>query len=58
MIFSWPDMKSQVKSFVNNCNICEQAKVEWVKYPGMLLALLVPEQAWHVVSMDFISGLP
>ena len=38
--------------------MCQQAKVEHVKLPGLLQPLPVPDQAWYVVSLDFIEGLP
>jgi transposase InsO family protein len=56
--FAWPGMKKHIHEFVSSCQICQQAKPERVKYPGLLLPLPVPEQAWQTVSMDFISGLP
>lgn len=40
------------------CSVCKQAKVEHVKYPGLLQPLPVPEHAWQIISMDFIEGLP
>jgi hypothetical protein len=51
-------MKRQIKDFVSTCLVCQQAKPERGKYPGLLLPLPIPDQAWKVVSMDFISGLP
>jgi hypothetical protein len=56
--FAWPGMKHQIREFVQGCQICQQAKPERVKYPGLLLPLPVPKQAWQTVSLDFISGLP
>jgi hypothetical protein len=56
--FAWLGMKQQVHDFVRACQICQQAKPERTKYPGLLLPLPIPENAWQVVSMDFISGLP
>lgn len=32
--------------------------MEHTRLPGMLQPLPVPEQAWQVVSLDFIEGLP
>ena len=56
--FAWPGMKHQIREFVQGCQIYQQAKPERVKYPGLLLPLPVPKQAWQTVSLDFISGLP
>lgn len=51
-------MKSVVAKFVQECEICQHAKVEHIKQPGLLQPLDVPNQAWQVVYMDFIEGLP
>jgi hypothetical protein len=57
-LFYWPHMKNTIKSFVEACSICQQAKAEHIPYPGLLQPLPVPDQAWKVVTMDFIEGLP
>lgn len=57
-LFAWFGMKKQVQSQLKQCQICIQAKPERVKYPGLLQPLLVPDGVWHVISMDFIEGLP
>ncbi|KAK1651077.1 hypothetical protein QYE76_068882 [Lolium multiflorum] len=56
--FAWPKMKAQIKEFVQTCMICQQAKPERVKYPGLLEPLPTPDGAWKMVTMDFIEGLP
>jgi hypothetical protein len=50
-------MKSDIKAFAASCSTCLQAKLDRIKYPG-LLPLPVPNESWQVVSMDFIEGLP
>ena len=35
-LFAWPKMKHTIKSFVEQCTVCQQAKVEHVKSPGLL----------------------
>lgn len=51
-------MKKQIQGFVAACVVCQQAKTERVPYPGLLQPLAVPEQAWQVITMDFIEGRP
>lgn len=50
-------MKHTIRTFVQERSICQQAKSEHVKLPGLLEPLPVPTQAWAVISMDFIEGL-
>lgn len=57
-LFAWTKMKQEIKTFVSQCSVCQQAKTERVAYPGLLTPLPVPEGAWQVVSLDFIEGLP
>ena len=57
-LFAWPSMKKMTKVFVQQCQICLQAKPDRAKYPGLLQPLPVPDGAWQVVSLDFIEGLP
>lgn len=56
--FFWPSMKSDVTTFVKECDTCQQNKHETVAYPGLLQPLPVPEAPWTDISMDFIEGLP
>jgi hypothetical protein len=51
-------MKEYIRTFIQQCAVCQQAKVEHVKTPGLLQPLPVPSLPWTVVSMDFIEGLP
>lgn len=49
-LFAWPKMKMQVKSFVQSCLVCQQAKPERIKYPGLLQPLPTPDEAWETVT--------
>jgi hypothetical protein len=51
-------MKKQIQDFVAAYVVCQQAKTERVPYPRLLQPLAVPGQAWQVITMDFIEGLP
>lgn len=57
-LFVWPGMKKQVKHLVQTCQVCQQAKPERIKYPGLLEPLGVPKRPWQHIAMDFIEGLP
>ena len=57
-LFSWPQMKNDVHQFVQQCQVCQQAKSEHIKVPGLLQPLPIPEQAWQIVCMNFVEGLP
>jgi hypothetical protein len=51
-------MKLVVKTFVKQCQICQQVKHELCKYPGLILPLPIPKKTWSDISMDFIEALP
>jgi hypothetical protein len=38
--------------------VCQKAKSEHSRLPGLLQPLPIPTQAWQIVSLDFIDGLP
>jgi hypothetical protein len=56
--FYWKGLKSDVMLFVQQCQICQQAKSERVHPAGLLQPLPVPRGAWEEITMDFIEGLP
>lgn len=56
--FSWPGMKASVQAFVRSCTVCQQAKQDCTRYPGLLQPLPVPVGSWEMVSLDFVEGLP
>lgn len=57
-LFAWPRMKKMIQQWTKDCAICQQAKLDLAKYPGLLQPLPIPEGAWQIVSLDFIEGLP
>ena len=56
--FAWKGMNTAVHHFISASSICQQAKPDRSKLPGLLQPLLVPDHAWKVISLDFIEGLP
>jgi hypothetical protein len=57
-LFAWCGMNTAVRDFVSSCHICQQAKPDRSKLPGLHQPLPVPDRAWQVINMDFIKGLP
>ncbi|WVZ88887.1 hypothetical protein U9M48_035354 [Paspalum notatum var. saurae] len=57
-MFAWHGMKNDVHEFVQTCVICQKAKPDRAKLPGLLAPLPVPANAWQVISLDFVEGLP
>ena len=57
-LFFWPSTKKQIQKFVGAWKICQQAKTDRVACPWLLQPLVVPYQAWQVVTLDFIEWLP
>lgn len=57
-LFAWPQLKQTVDDFVRQCSVCQQAKSEHTKLPGLLEPLQAPTEAWQLITMDFIEGLP
>jgi hypothetical protein len=57
-LFYWQGMKQQVHKFLQECIICQRAKPDRARDPGLLEPLPVPDQFWQMISMDFVEGLP
>nr|KYP71832.1 Transposon Ty3-I Gag-Pol polyprotein [Cajanus cajan] len=56
--FYWPGMHQDIKSYVQQCLICQQAKSSTTLPAGLLQPLPIPQQIWDDLAMDFIVGLP
>ena len=54
----WKGMKSDVKSHIKCCEMCQRIKVDTSKPVGLLLPLPIPVKPWVDISMDFVEGLP
>jgi predicted metal-dependent hydrolase len=44
-LFCWKELRKLVDSFVRQCSICQQAKHENCKTPGLLSPLLIPQSS-------------
>nr|KYP45011.1 Transposon Ty3-I Gag-Pol polyprotein [Cajanus cajan] len=55
--FYWKGMHQDIKRYVQQCLICQQAKVATTLPVGLLQPLPIPDQIWEDLAMDFIMGL-
>lgn len=56
--FYWEGLKKDVKAYVQQYKVCQRSKSENTAPAGLLQPLLIPDNIWEEISMDFISGLP
>ena len=57
-LFHWVGLKKQVADWVQQCQVCQQAKHERTVSGGLLQPLPVPHRPWKDITTDFIDGLP
>jgi hypothetical protein len=53
-----PSAHRRVREFVHGCSVCQRNKMEHLHSTGLLQPLLVPDQVWSDISMDFVEGFP
>ena len=52
----WPKLAGDVHAVISRCGTCRKAKGQF--HQGLYLPLLVLDQPWQDVNMDFIVALP
>ncbi|GJU90027.1 putative reverse transcriptase domain-containing protein [Tanacetum coccineum] len=57
-LYSWPNMKADIATYVSKCLTCAKVKVEHQKPPGLLQQPEIPVWKWERITMDFVSGFP
>jgi hypothetical protein len=57
-MFYWLDMKKDVKHFVRTCVKCQNSKSIYKKKYGLYKPLLISNESWENVSMNFMMQLP
>lgn len=56
--YYWPKMLDYVERWIQNCHTCTRTTTSRESRQGVLKPLLIPNQAWQDISMDFITHLP
>jgi hypothetical protein len=55
--YFWPGMSSNIRQFIQNCDVCGRTK-PWRELKRRLLWLLpLPDRIWKEISMDFVTDL-
>jgi len=54
----WPELKEDVKRYVQGCFKCQQNKVQHQRKAGELHPLEIPQEPWQEISIDIIGPLP
>ncbi|GKB39058.1 putative reverse transcriptase domain-containing protein [Tanacetum coccineum] len=57
-LYWWPNMKSDIATYVSKCLTCTKVKVEHQRPAGLLVQPAIPEWKWDNIMMDFITKLP
>nr|GEV42178.1 putative reverse transcriptase domain-containing protein [Tanacetum cinerariifolium] len=57
-LYWWPNMKTDIATYVSKCLTCAKVKAEHQKPSGLLQQHEIPVWKWERITMDFVSGLP
>lgn len=53
--FSWKGMKTDIDSYIKQCNVCQHAKHLHTHPTGLLQPLPIPTGVWRDLSMDLLK---
>ena len=56
--YFWPNLSSDVRTYVQFCDGCKRNKTSRLRYQGSLKPLPLPLQRWRDISVDMIGTLP
>nr|GEZ72338.1 putative reverse transcriptase domain-containing protein [Tanacetum cinerariifolium] len=58
LLYLWPNMKSDIATYVSKCLMCLRVKAKHQKPSGLLVQPEIPQWKWDNITMDFITKLP
>ncbi|GKF44310.1 putative reverse transcriptase domain-containing protein [Tanacetum coccineum] len=57
-LYSWPNMKADIATYVSKCLTCAKVKAEHQRQSGLLVQPEIPQWKWDNIMMDFVTKLP
>ncbi|GKB89132.1 putative reverse transcriptase domain-containing protein [Tanacetum coccineum] len=57
-LYWWPNMKTDIATYVSKCLTCLRVKAEHQKPSGLLVQPAIPQWKWENITMDFVTKLP
>ncbi|GKE07554.1 putative reverse transcriptase domain-containing protein, partial [Tanacetum coccineum] len=57
-LYWWPNMKSDIATYVSKCLTCAKVKAEHQRPSGLLVQPDIPQWKWDNIIMDFFIKLP
>jgi len=57
MNYWWPEIKTDIKKYIQECQKSQQNKVQYMKKTGELHSLEIPQGPWQEISINIIEPL-
>ncbi|GJY73691.1 putative reverse transcriptase domain-containing protein [Tanacetum coccineum] len=57
-LYWWPNMKTNIATYVSKCLTCAKVKAEHQRPSRLLVQPKIPEWKWDNITMDFVTKLP
>ncbi|GKF46679.1 putative reverse transcriptase domain-containing protein, partial [Tanacetum coccineum] len=57
-LYWWPNMKSDIATYVSKCLTCAKVKAEHQRPSGLLVQPNIPQWKWDNITIDFVMKLP
>ncbi|GKF18703.1 putative reverse transcriptase domain-containing protein [Tanacetum coccineum] len=57
-LYWWPNMKTEIATYVSKCLTYAKVKIEYQKPSGLLVQPEIPQWKWENITMDFVTKLP
>nr|GEW84880.1 hypothetical protein [Tanacetum cinerariifolium] len=58
VLYWWPNMKSDIATYVSKCLTCLRVKAKHQKPSRLLVQLEIPQWKWDNITMDFVTKPP